>query len=62
MDNYFSVTFKDEYVQVESNGEKNLEYAAKLWSRIVNTCEKYDCFRIIGLADTNSAVCLIEAV
>lgn len=62
MDNYFSVTFKDEYIQVESNGEKNLEFATKLWSRIVHTCEKHQCFTIFGIADTVSPVSLLEAV
>ena len=44
MKNYKSITYKEEYIQAESNGEKNLEFAKELWSQIVGACEKHKCY------------------
>jgi len=62
MKNYKSITYKEEYIQAESNGEKNLEFAKELWSQIVNACEKHECYKVLGIANTTAPVTTIETV
>lgn len=48
----FTVTFEDNYVRVVSNGEKDLEFSKAVWTEVVRTCEKSNCYRVFGLANT----------
>jgi hypothetical protein len=61
MKNQLEITFEGEYIKVLSNGEKDLEFASRLWSQTVDACQKYDCFKILGIAETTSPVTTIEA-
>ena len=53
MRNEITITLEDGYVQVLSDGEKDYEFAEKLWTAVVSFCKEHDCYRILGIADTS---------
>ena len=56
----FTVEFKGDYVEVHSDGEKDIEYARHLWTEVEKTCRASDCHRVLGLAKTTKPVKVIE--
>lgn len=48
-------------MQVLSNGEKNYEFASRLWSQTVDACRENECFKILGIAKTTIPVQTMEA-
>ena len=61
MKNEIIITFEDDYVQAIANGEKDFEYATKLFTQIVQACEENDCKKVLGLADTTKPLRTMEA-
>ena len=61
MQNDFAVTFEGDYVRVISNGEKDLEFATKVWSEVVRACESNDCYHVFGLANTTMPMEALDA-
>ena len=62
MTSEMTITFEGTYIQAVSNGEKNLEVASLLWSQIAKTCEKHQCFKVLGIANSSSPVSTTESV
>lgn len=62
MDQKIAVTFKGEYIQAESNGKKSFEFVTELWIQITQLCEKHNCFKVLGIANTSSPISTIESV
>lgn len=60
MKNEVIITFEGDYIQILSNGEKNYEFAKRLWSEAVVACEKHNCFDILGIADTTVPLSISE--
>lgn len=60
MKNELVITFENDHIQILSNGEKNYEFALRLWSEAVVACEKYNCFDILGIADTTVPLTISE--
>lgn len=54
MENEFVVTYEKDYIQVFSNGDKNYEFSSRLWTNVVETCGKHNCFKILGIANTSN--------
>ena len=52
--NTTSITYKETYIEVISKGSKNLESATHLWKKIVATCQEHDCYKILGLAQSEN--------
>ena len=61
MKNEIIVTFEGNFIKVISNGEKNYEFALRLWSEVVSACRKNGCYKILGIAKTTRSVGTIEA-
>ncbi|MGI9204442.1 MAG: hypothetical protein ACR2Q3_10555 [Woeseiaceae bacterium] len=59
--NDFEVTFEGDYVRVVSNGEKDLEFATKVWTEAVRVCEANQCYRVFGLASTTTPMEALDA-
>ncbi len=48
-----SVTYDNEgFINVISNGEKNIDTARQLWEQVSELSEKGDCYRVLGSAFT----------
>ena len=56
----FTVEFKGDHIEVHSDGDKDLAFARRLWSEIVETIRKHDCYRVLGLANTTTPVNIID--
>lgn len=61
MANESRVTFEGDHVKVISNGEKNIEVATRIWTEVVKVCEKHDCYRVLGIADTTVPMDIMDA-
>jgi hypothetical protein len=53
MHNDFTITLEDGYVQVLSEGEKDYEFAEKLWTAVVAFCKQHNCYQILGISNTS---------
>lgn len=62
MNNEIVITCEEKYIQVHANGEKDIEFATKLWTNITDACEKNNCFNILGIANTKDPVNTTEAI
>ena len=54
------VTFENDYVKIIFNGEKNLDLAKKVFSRVVETCVTHNCYKILGIANTIKPISTID--
>ena len=61
MQNDFSVSFEGDYVKVVSNGEKDLEFATRVWSEVERTCEFNNCYRVFGLSNSKTPLEALDA-
>ena len=52
MDNRIQVTPKGDYVEVISDGEKDYDFACRLWKQVSEVCNEQDCFSVLGIANT----------
>jgi hypothetical protein len=62
MNQQIIITYKGEYVLVKSNGIKNIKHATELWTQIVETCKKHNCYNVLGIANTISPISTIESI
>jgi len=44
------VTFQGDHVRIDTTAEKNLDYARRLWTEVVEVCRKHDCFLVLGVS------------
>lgn len=60
MRNEMAVTFEGDHVRVISDGEKDYQFQERLWTEIVAVCQKHDCYRVLGVANTTVPLEVIE--
>lgn len=60
MENTLEVTFEGDHVLVIANGDKDYHYMDRLWREVTMTCERHDCYTVLGLADTRTPVEAVE--
>ena len=58
--NELIITFEGDHTKILSNGEKNYDFAVRVWSEAVAACEKNDCYDILGIADTTVPLTTFE--
>ena len=61
MKNRIVVTFEKDFVQVLSDGEKNADFSRALWTQVSALCEKHQCFKVLGIANTTTPLQILEA-
>jgi hypothetical protein len=52
--------FKDKYIEVRSDGEKDYQFAVSLWNEVVKICRKHNCYHVLGIAKTTIPVTTME--
>ena len=57
-----SVAFKADHVEAVSRGEKSLQTADKLWTEITRLCNEYNCFRVLGIADSIKQMSVMDSI
>ncbi len=60
MQNELTVTFEGDYVQVISDGDKDYDFSVRLWSAVVEQCEKHECYDVLGIANTTTPLEAVE--
>lgn len=60
-ENEIIIKQKEGFIQVHSNGAKDLKFATRLWTKIVEHSALTNCFKILGIAYTTSPPKAIEA-
>ena len=60
MQNELTVTFEGSYVQVISDGDKDYDFSVRMWSAVVEKCEKHECYDVLGIANTTSPLEAVE--
>lgn len=60
-ENEIIIKLKEGFIQVHSNGNKDLQFANRLWTKIVDSCRSNNCFNVLGIAYTTSPPDAIEA-
>ena len=59
--NEFIIHVKDDYLQLHSNGAKDLAYATRVWREVVKSCEAHNINKILGIAYTTNPISEEEA-
>jgi hypothetical protein len=54
------VTFEGDHVLVRTAGEKNYVVVEEIWSNTSRVCEKHQCFKVLGIADTSQPIEAME--
>jgi hypothetical protein len=57
-----SVTFKGDYVEARSKGDKNYQTAVVLWQEITRVCAQHNCYKVLGIADSTSAMPVMDSL
>lgn len=55
------VTFQGDHVLARTAGEKNFAVVEEIWSGISRVCEKHQCFKVLGIADTSQPIEAVES-
>ena len=58
--NHITVTFEGDHVLVLTDGDKDYEYLEQLWSKVARACEKHQCFKVLGIANTRTPIEAVE--
>jgi hypothetical protein len=61
MKNVFVITFEEDHIKVLSDGDKNYDSATKLWRAIKKKCEEHNCFKVLGIANSEKHFDTMEA-
>jgi len=56
MSNKLEITFEGDHVLVIADGDKDYRYMDRLWRKLAAACEKYDCYNVLGIANTSTPV------
>jgi len=51
MDSRFTVTFHGDHVRIDTDAEKNLDYATALWTEVLKVCGKHDCYYVLSVSN-----------
>ena len=51
MENRFTVTFQGDHVRIDTDAEKNLEYATSLWTVVTRVCGEHDCYNVLAVSN-----------
>lgn len=60
MENRLEVTFEGDHILVRADGDKDFLYLERLWRDVAAACEKYNCFNVLGIANTTTPVEAVE--
>jgi len=56
MHNKLEITFEGDHILVIADGDKDYRYMDRLWRELAAACEKYDCYNVLGIANTSTPV------
>ncbi len=57
-----SVAFTGKYVLANSIGDKSYQTAVALWKQITKVCEQHNCYRVLGIAESTTAMPIMDSM
>jgi hypothetical protein len=57
-----SVTFKGDYVEARSVGDKSYETSVALWGKITEVCAQHNCYKVLGIAESSTAMPVMDSM
>ncbi len=57
-----SVSFTGDYVEACSIGDKSYQSAVTLWKEILEVCDKYNCYRVLGIGESTTGMPIMDAM
>ena len=61
MQDHFEITVDNNLVRVYLTGREDMEVAMRLWPQIAETCERLQCFNVLGIAETTQPLETLDA-
>ena len=55
-----TITFEGDHIRAESRGVKTIAWAREFWSAIVEACEKYDCYKVLGISESTTVMPIMD--
>jgi hypothetical protein len=56
------VSFKGDYVEAYSAGDKSYQTAEKLWKEITALCNEHNCYKVLGIADSTRQMSVMDSI
>lgn len=56
-----SVEFKGDHILARHTGEDNYRISLELWSKIVDTCTRRNCYYVLGITETTTPLNTMDA-
>ncbi len=50
------ISFLHDHINVESRGEKSIDWARELWTAIVKECQAKGCFKVLGISESSNVL------
>lgn len=60
MESRFTVTFQGDHVRIETDAEKNLDYATALWTEVVGVCAEHDCYSVLAVSNAPGPMPILD--
>jgi hypothetical protein len=55
-----TITFEGDHIRAESRGVKTIAWARGFWTAIVESCEKNDCFKVLGISESLTVMPIMD--
>jgi hypothetical protein len=55
-----TITFEGDHIRAESRGVKTIAWARGFWTAVVESCEKNDCFKVLGISESLTVMPIID--
>jgi hypothetical protein len=57
-----SVSFKGQYIEARSTGDKSYQSAVMLWQEIIKVCAEHDCYKVLGIGNSAKRMPTMDAM
>ena len=57
-----AVTFRGDYVEARSIGDKSYQTAQILWAEISRVCDEHSCYRVLGIAESTRQMPVMDSI
>jgi len=55
-----TISFEGDHIRVGSTGEKSIHTSRELWAAVIEACDKHNCYRVLGIANSTNAMPILD--
>ena len=55
-----TITIEADYIRIDSEGEKSMEWAREIWPAVIKACEENDCYRVLSISRSTKVISIME--